>query len=161
MLRLMWRTSLAFVALLSACGGASAPAAAPAATPAPVASAEKPEQTTGPKTFTHPEYPSLEMTDEKVGDGPEVKAGDDVRVRYVGRLEDGSVFDESSGATFAIGKGVLIKGWDLGVPGMRVGGVRKLHVPASLGYGSKGSPPKIPPFAALEFTIEVLSIEKK
>ncbi|MBI2388462.1 MAG: FKBP-type peptidyl-prolyl cis-trans isomerase [Deltaproteobacteria bacterium] len=114
-----------------------------------------------PASFAHPDHPGLQITDLKVGSGPEVKPGDTIEVNYVGTLEDGTVFDQtqSGPATFAIGKGMLIKGWDAGVPGMRVGGVRRLFVPASLGYGQKGAPPKIPPYAALIFEIELLAIK--
>lgn len=112
-----------------------------------------------PSTYVHPDYPGLEITDVVHGTGAAVKAGDTIEVKYVGTLDDGTVFDEttSSPAKFGIGLGMLIKGWDAGIPGMHVGGTRKLHIPASLGYGSKGAPPKIPPYAALNFTIEVIS----
>ncbi len=99
------------------------------------------------------------MVDAKVGSGPACKAGDKITVRYVGKLDDGNTFDESAGATFPIGTGMLIKGWDEGIPGMRVGGVRRLTIPASLGYGAKGAPPKIPPFSVLYFEVELLAIE--
>lgn len=114
-----------------------------------------------PASFAHPDYPGLQITDLKVGTGPEVKPGDTIEVNYVGTLEDGTVFDQtqSGPVSFPIGKGMLIKGWDAGVPGMRVGGVRRLFVPASLGYGAKGAPPKVPPYAALIFEIELLAIK--
>lgn len=150
------------------CGGAatSTPppvsAVAPEPSPPAIASVDPNAKPAGPTTQTHPDYPGLEITDVVVGTGPEVKAGDTIEVYYVGTLDDGTVFDEtkSSPAKFGIGVGMLIKGWDAGVPGMHVGGTRKLHIPASLGYGAKGAPPKIPPYAALNFTIEVLSAGK-
>lgn len=156
------RSVLAWAIVVVGCGGAAASAPASKAIapePATLSSAPSAEPAAGPKTYTHPDYPNLEITDVKIGDGAEVKAGDTIEVSYVGTLDDGTVFDESkSPAKFAIGVGMLIKGWDVGIPGMRVGGVRKLHIPASLGYGSKGAPPKIPPYAALSFTIEVVRI---
>ncbi len=97
----------------------------------------------------------------KIGDGPVCQPNDTIRVRYVGTLDDGTPFDAQESATFTIGVGALIKGWDEGVPGMRVGGVRSLTVPASLGYGAKGAPPDVPPFAQLHFEIELLAIEPK
>jgi FKBP-type peptidyl-prolyl cis-trans isomerase len=167
---LLWSASIVLVA----CGGAATPpatstgastgasSAAPEASApvAPAATAEAGAATAGPKTFVHPDHPGLEITDVVVGDGAEVKAGDTIEVSYVGTLDDGSVFDEAKGAKFGIGVGMLIKGWDAGVPGMRVGGTRKLHVPASLAYGSKGAGSKVPPYAALNFTIQVTAVAK-
>lgn len=134
------------------------PAAAVAPEPAPPTfSSSEPPSTS---KHAHPDYPGLEITDLTIGTGAEVKAGDTIEVKYVGTLEDGTVFDETKNGPvkFGIGVGMLIKGWDAGVPGMRVGGVRRLFVPASLGYGAKGAPPKIPPYSALIFTIEVVGI---
>ena len=104
----------------------------------------------------------LEKVDEKVGDGPEAKVGDKVKVHYTGTLMNGKQFDSSVGKepfSFEIGKGGVIKGWDEGVPGMRVGGQRKLTIPWQLAYGENGSGDKIPPKAALKFDIELLGIE--
>lgn len=106
----------------------------------------------------------LEKVDEKVGDGPEAKAGDKVKVHYTGTLMNGKEFDSSRGPgkqpfSFEIGKGMVIKGWDEGVPGMKVGGKRKLTIPWQLAYGEAGSGDKIPPKAALKFDIELLEIE--
>lgn len=103
----------------------------------------------------------LEKVDEKVGDGPEAKTGDKVKVNYTGKLLNGKVFDSSVGKApfeFTIGQGQVIKGWDEGVPGMKVGGKRKLTIPWQLAYGEKGSGDKIPPKAALQFDIELLDI---
>lgn len=134
----------------SGCGGGQ-PAASPRAPepePAPAATAEAPKR----------QYsPGLEVVDVKVGSGPECKPGDRITVRYVGTLDDGSEFDSSPSVTFTIGVGMLIKGWDEGIPGMRVGGVRKLTIPASLGYGSAAKP-KIPAYSTLHFEVELLAI---
>jgi FKBP-type peptidyl-prolyl cis-trans isomerase FkpA len=107
---------------------------------------------------------TLEKVDEKVGDGPEAKTGDKVKVHYTGTLMNGKEFDSSRGPgkqpfSFELGKGAVIKGWDEGVPGMKVGGKRKLTIPWQLAYGETGSGDKIPPKAALKFDIELLEIE--
>ena len=100
--------------------------------------------------------------DLRVGSGAVAKAGDNVRVHYVGKLTDGTTFDSSRDRgqpfDFALGAGQVIAGWDEGVVGMRVGGLRKLTVPPALGYGAQGAGDKIPPNATLIFTIELLAI---
>lgn len=103
----------------------------------------------------------LEKTDEVVGTGAEAKTGDKVKVHYTGRLMNGKEFDSSVGKApfeFTIGKGDVIKGWDEGVVGMKVGGKRKLAIPSALGYGATGSGDKIPPNAGLKFDVELLEI---
>jgi FKBP-type peptidyl-prolyl cis-trans isomerase len=104
----------------------------------------------------------LKITDLKVGSGKEAKKGDVVVVNYTGWLKDGTKFDSSLDRNeplhFEVGESNIIKGWNEGVAGMRVGGKRKLVIPAELGYGPRGSPPKIPPNAELTFEIELLSI---
>lgn len=96
-----------------------------------------------------------------VGNGEEVKNGDRVSVHYTGWLTDGTKFDSSLDRAvpfdFTVGAGEVIKGWDLGVAGMRVGGKRKLTIPASLGYGVRGAGDVIPPNATLVFEVQVLS----
>jgi len=115
-----------------------------------------------PKMITTPS--GLKYEDLKVGDGPEAKAGDLVRVHYTGTLEDGTKFDSSVDRgvpfEFPLGAGRVIKGWDEGVAGMKVGGKRRLVIPAELGYGDRGAPPKIPPGATLIFDVELLEIVK-
>jgi len=106
----------------------------------------------------------LQIEDLKVGTGPEAKAGDTISVNYSGALENGTVFDASEKhggpATFQIGVGQLIKGWDEGIPGMKVGGKRKLIVPPSLGYGSQNvGNGLIPPNSTLFFEVELLSVQ--
>jgi FKBP-type peptidyl-prolyl cis-trans isomerase len=106
----------------------------------------------------------LKIADLKDGEGAEAKKGHTVRVHYTGTLTDGRKFDSSVDRNdpfeFKIGAGQVIKGWDEGVPGMKVGGKRKLVIPSALGYGPKGSPPMIPGNAELTFEIELLSIVK-
>jgi peptidylprolyl isomerase len=98
-----------------------------------------------------------------VGTGPEAKAGDSVTVNYVGVLyKGGKEFDSSwkrnEPFTFTLGKGQVIQGWDQGVAGMKVGGRRELIIPAELAYGKRGSPPTIPPSAALVFVVDLLGV---
>src|SRR5689334_9183806 len=114
-----------------------------------------------------PEPADLIKEDIVVGTGAEAKEGDKVKVNYTGRLKKTNfMFDTSVGKKpfdFTIGAGGVIKGWDQGVPGMKVGGKRKLTIPSKLAYGDAGQPPKIPPKATLVFDIELLSVgdEKK
>merc|ERR1719245_2173271 len=102
--------------------------------------------------------PSPLSDDKKEGEGKMVKNGDKLKVYYVGQTDDKKVFDKcisGGGFEFNFGKGDVIKGWDMGLKGMRVGGKRKLVIPPKMGYGSNGSPPSIPPNATLTFTIEL------
>ena len=105
----------------------------------------------------------LVKEDIKVGKGPEAKSGDRVAVHYTGTLLDGTKFDSSRDRgepfEFALGAGQVIKGWDLGVAGMKKGGKRKLTIPGDLAYGKTGSPPKIPPDATLVFDVELMEIK--
>src|SRR5205085_7956961 len=97
-----------------------------------------------------------------VGTGATAAAGDTLSVNYVGTLDNGTKFDSSydRGVPFAfrLGAGQVIPGWDQGIPGMRVGGKRRLVIPPSLGYGASGVPPAIPPNAILHFDVELLAI---
>lgn len=103
----------------------------------------------------------LQYRDDAVGDGPEAKAGDTVSVHYTGTLQDGSKFDSSRDRgqplRFPLGAGHVIKGWDEGVAGMKVGGKRTLVIPPALGYGSRGIGP-IPPDSTLVFDVELMGI---
>jgi FKBP-type peptidyl-prolyl cis-trans isomerase len=105
----------------------------------------------------------LEIIDDAEGKGPEVKNGDKVSVHYTGTLMNGKKFDSSRDKgtpfDFTVGQGGVIKGWDQGVLGMKVGGKRRLVIPSALGYGERGSPPNIPPDAGLKFDIELLEIK--
>jgi FKBP-type peptidyl-prolyl cis-trans isomerase len=104
----------------------------------------------------------LKYEDVRVGTGPGAKKGDPVVVHYTGWLASNrQVFDTSMGKTafrFVLGRGQVIKGWDEGVVGMKAGGKRLLTIPASLGYGEKGAPPRIPPNADLLFEVEMVRI---
>src|SRR6266436_4460874 len=105
---------------------------------------------------------NLKIEDIKVGTGTEVKSGDTVVVNYVGTLTDGKKFDSSYDRNqpfeTQIGTGQVIKGWDLGIVGMKVGGKRKLTIPPSLGYGNQtvGS---IPANATLIFQVQLVGIK--
>jgi len=102
----------------------------------------------------------IQYRDMKIGDGEVVKNGDKLRVFYVGQTDDKKVFDKciaGKGFEFAFGKGDVIKGWDMGFKGMKVGGKRKLVIPPKQAYGAAGSPPNVPGNATLTFTIELKS----
>ena len=111
-----------------------------------------------------PEAP-LVKTILSQGKGPEAKEGDTVKVHYVGTLPDGKEFDSSRKRNepfqFKVGAGNVIKGWDQGVPGMKVGEKRKLTIPPSLGYGARGVPGTIPPNSPLIFEVELVEVVGK
>ncbi len=129
----------------------------------PDADIAKPETSGGEVVIT----PSgLNYQDLVVGDGEEAEAGDLVSVHYTGWLKDGKKFDSSldRGAPFPfnLGTGTVIKGWDEGVAGMRVGGKRKLIIPPELGYGDRDiGNGLIPPRSTLIFEVELLRVQKK
>lgn len=112
---------------------------------------------------------TLQITDVTVGTGAEATSGKSVTVHYTGWLysesaanHHGSQFDSSRGGTpftFTLGAGGVIKGWDQGIVGMKVGGQRTLIIPPGLGYGSAGYPPRIPGNATLVFDVELLSVQ--
>jgi FKBP-type peptidyl-prolyl cis-trans isomerase FkpA len=106
---------------------------------------------------------SLGVEDITVGTGAEAVSGKYVTVHYVGTLTSGSKFDSSrdrgQGFSFKLGVGQVISGWDQGVAGMKVGGVRKLTIPPELGYGARGFPPVIPENSTLLFEVELLAVE--
>jgi FKBP-type peptidyl-prolyl cis-trans isomerase FkpA len=106
---------------------------------------------------------SLQYEDIAEGAGTAAKAGDTVQVHYTGWLTDGTKFDSSvdrkSPFNFKLGAGRVIKGWDEGVAGMKVGGKRKLQIPPQLGYGAQGAGGVIPPNAVLVFEVELLGIK--
>jgi FKBP-type peptidyl-prolyl cis-trans isomerase FkpA len=104
----------------------------------------------------------VEYWDMKVGTGAEATKGKLVTVNYTGWLTTGKKFDSSVGAApfqFRLGQGDVIKGWDEGVAGMKVGGSRKLKIPPSAGYGSQGAGGVIPPNATLIFDVELLKVQ--
>lgn len=116
-------------------------------------SAEKP----GKKTLAG----GVVAEDLRVGKGPEAKPGKRVQVYYEGRLKSGKVFDSSKsgdGFRFSLGRGEVIKGWDVGVTGMKVGGKRRITCPPNYAYGQKGSPPVIPGNSTLVFDIELRGV---
>ncbi|KAG2199381.1 hypothetical protein INT47_001563 [Mucor saturninus] len=104
----------------------------------------------------------LIIEDVKVGEGASCKSGQRVGMRYIGKLTSGKVFDKNvSGKPFSflLGRGEVIKGWDIGVAGMKAGGERKLTIPAPLAYGKRGAPPDIPKNATLVFDIKLVSMK--
>jgi FKBP-type peptidyl-prolyl cis-trans isomerase len=143
--------ALAIAVALTGCGN-TAPEPAP-----------EPKRTSTPEPEV-PEPADLIKEDLVLGTGAEAKDGDKVTVSYTGRLlKTNFMFDTTVGPgkkpfPFQIGKGGVIKGWDLGVVGMKVGGKRKLTIPSKLAYGDKGHPPKIPGKATLVFEIELLTV---
>ena len=104
----------------------------------------------------------LQYVDLKVGTGREAHAGETAFVHYTGWLTNGTKFDSSKDRgepfPFRLGAGQVIKGWDEGVEGMKIGGIRKLTIPPELGYGSRGAGRVIPPDATLVFEVELLDL---
>jgi FKBP-type peptidyl-prolyl cis-trans isomerase len=108
------------------------------------------------------EVKDLIVKEVKVGTGKEAKDGNTVTVHYTGTLTNGKKFDSSVGRgpfSFILGRGEVIKGWDRGVKGMKIGGIRKLTIPSHLGYGERGAGADIPPNATLLFDVELLKVE--
>lgn len=105
----------------------------------------------------------LQYVDQAVGTGAEAKSGMNVSVHYTGWLTNGTKFDSSKDRgqpfEFPLGMGRVIKGWDEGVAGMKIGGKRKLTIPSALGYGARGAGNVIPPNATLIFEVELLGVQ--
>ncbi|KAL5359387.1 hypothetical protein BJX96DRAFT_57078 [Aspergillus floccosus] len=117
------------------------------------------EKTTG--TLGVKEVKGVKIDDKKLGKGPAAKSGNTVAMRYIGKLEDGKVFDANKKGkpfTFKLGKGEVIKGWDIGVAGMAVGGERRITIPPQLAYGKKALP-GIPANSKLIFDVKLLEIK--
>jgi FK506-binding nuclear protein len=122
----------------------------------PTPSGDKPTGTLGVK-----EIRGVKIDDKKLGKGVSAKSGNTVAMRYIGKLEDGKVFDSNKKGkpfTFKLGKGEVIKGWDIGVAGMAVGGERRISIPPSLAYGKKALP-GIPANSKLIFDVKLLEIK--
>lgn len=119
-----------------------------------------PTKVTGDGTKT---ADGLQYWDIKTGAGPAAEKGQTVKVHYTGWLTNGKKFDSSVDRgqpfIFHLGAGQVIKGWDEGVAGMKVGGKRQLRIPPELGYGSRGAPGAIPPNATLIFDVELLAVQ--
>lgn len=116
-------------------------------------------------SMTEQTIQGMKVVDDVVGTGDTAVAGKNVTVHYVGTLSDGTMFDASrnhgtQGFTFALGGGQVIKGWDLGVAGMKVGGKRTLTIPPELAYGNQAVGGVIPANATLVFEVELLSVGK-
>ncbi|KAJ9080687.1 peptidylprolyl isomerase fpr3 [Entomophthora muscae] len=112
----------------------------------------------GAKTFSN----GLVVDDKVVGEGKVAKKGSSVQMRYIGKLKNGKVFDQNSNGkpfTFRLGAGEVIRGWDLGIEGMKVGGERRLTIPPQLGYGKSGAAPEIPGNATLVFDVKLLGVK--
>jgi len=136
----------------------------PATKQTPAAKAAATSQTPSKKPENTPiQLPNgLVIEDVRVGDGREVtKQGTMVEVKYIGKLKNGSVFDASNQRPFVFkwGTGAVIKGWDIGVKGMKVGGRRNLVIPPALAYGREGAPPAIGPNQTLFFEIELVNVK--
>ncbi len=148
-------TLLAVIAVAFGCGSGNKPAATSAA------NTFSPMKVTGQPTTT---ASGLQYWDIVVGTGATAMPGNAVKVHYTGFLTTGEKFDSSRDRgepfSFPLGAGQVIKGWDEGVAGMKVGGQRQLRIPPDLGYGSAGAPGAIPPNATLIFDVELLEVDK-
>jgi FKBP-type peptidyl-prolyl cis-trans isomerase FkpA len=161
-----WIYGLAALAILALAGcqqeksGESAPPQSTSPAGEPSAQSAVPQAPAAGEITT----PSgLKYQDLVVGNGPMAEDGTPVIVNYTGWLTDGTKFDSSydpgrQPLSFTIGAGHVIRGWDEGVNGMRVGGKRKLTIPPGLAYGVQGSPPVIPPNSTLVFEVEFLNL---
>lgn len=122
----------------------------------------KPETATAAKPEA--DVTELKIVDQRVGTGPTANTGDQLSMNYKGTLLNGKVFDQSYGRgpfDFQLGAGNVIKGWDQGIVGMKVGGKRKLVIPANLAYGEQSPSADIPSNSTLVFEVELLSVNGK
>jgi FKBP-type peptidyl-prolyl cis-trans isomerase len=161
-----WLAGLAIISLVGCQQGKSGESAPAAPSTSPTT--QQPAQPAAPPAAAAKEVttPSgLKYQDLVVGNGPMAEEGTPVVVNYTGWLTDGTKFDSSyepgrQPLPFTIGAGMVIRGWDEGVKGMRVGGKRKLTIPPDLAYGERGYPPVIPANSTLVFEVEFLSVKK-
>lgn len=161
------RTSVLLAALaaslpLAACSDSSGDPVAP--TPATPVDATTFSTSLGVNLASSTRLPSgVYIRELVVGTGPVVSPGQQLSMRYTGWLANGTQFDSNVGAAtpfrFTLGAAQVIEGWDLGIVGMRVGGQRQLVIPSALGYGVRGSPPRIPSNAVLVFNVEVVAAQ--
>jgi FKBP-type peptidyl-prolyl cis-trans isomerase len=146
-------TLFALLGVASGCGSKSNPSGTP--------STASPMKVNGQPTIT---ASGLQYWDNVVGTGATAVAGNTVKVHYTGFLTTGEKFDSSHDRgepfSFPLGAGQVIKGWDEGVVGMKVGGQRQLRIPPQLGYGAAGAGGAIPPNATLIFDVELLEVGK-
>jgi FKBP-type peptidyl-prolyl cis-trans isomerase FkpA len=159
--RCCWSAAAALAALLvGGCRREAAPGAAQSPESGPVATTRTLGTATNKPVVTTAS--GLQYIDVKEGTGAAARAGNAVSVHYTGWLTDGRKFDSSRDRGqpfgFQLGTGRVIKGWDEGVAGMKVGGVRKLIIPPALGYGSRGAGGVIPPEATLIFEVELVGV---
>lgn len=166
--------ALAALCTLAACGRGDAGRSDSAATAAAPGAGLRPPENPDPTANTYAPALNVDLAqfrktasglylrDDKVGTGPEATAGSQVRVHYEGFLTDGKKFDGSRESgdpyQFTPGANQVIKAWDEGIPGMRVGGMRTLVAPPDLGYGAAGAEPDIPANAVLVFKVELVSV---
>jgi FKBP-type peptidyl-prolyl cis-trans isomerase len=115
------------------------------------------------KGFTNQNVTKLMVKDFRVGSGAKAVVDKNIVVNYVGRLANGTQFDSSCTREdrfeFSLGRGQVIQGWDQGIVGMRVGGIRRLIIPAKLGYGAAGVGGVIPPNSTLIFDVELMAVK--
>jgi FKBP-type peptidyl-prolyl cis-trans isomerase len=161
-----WLAALAIIALAGCQQGKSGePTPPPSTTPTTQQTAPPAApQATAAKEVTTPS--GLKYQDLVVGNGPIAEEGSAVVVNYTGWLTDGTQFDSSHDPgrqplPFTIGAGMVIRGWEEGVKGMRVGGKRKLTIPPDLAYGERGHPPQIPANSTLVFEVEFLNLDHR